>query len=255
MIRVLRADNPGPMTLTGTNTWLVPGDTGTVVVDPGPALDAHRDAILALGPVELILLTHRHRDHSDLAAELAGPTRAPVRAADASLCRLADPLRDGDRLPGDLEVLASPGHTDDSICLLHRDHHAVLTGDTVLGTGSSVILYGDGSVADSLASLEMLAQVTEKYGIRRLLPGHGPDVTDPSGRLAHDLGHRHERIRQVQQAVDSGVCGVVAVTDAVHAGLDAHLRPAARSSIAAHLDHLGALAADDPWLTRRRSDA
>src|SRR5699024_3639041 len=154
---LLRADNPGPMTLTGTNTWLLPGDAGTVVVDPGPALPEHRDAILAAGPVQLVVLTHRHRDHSELADELVARTGAPVRAADLTLCRGATPLTDGAWLPGGLQVVATPGHTDDSVCLLHDEGHAILTGDTVLGVGSSVILYGDGSVAASLASLQRLA--------------------------------------------------------------------------------------------------
>lgn len=248
MITVLRADNPGPMTLSGTNTWLVPGDVGIVVVDPGPELPGHLDAILTDVPVELIVLTHRHRDHSGLAPELSARTRAPVRAADPDLCRWADPLRDRDRLPGGLEVVATPGHTDDSVCLLHRDHHAILTGDTVLGVGSSVVLYGDGSVEASLTSLERLAGLVERHGIRRLLPGHGPGIADPADRLAHDLAHRHDRIDQVRRAVAEGVHDVAAVTAAVHIGLDARLLPAARSSIAAHLAHLGALAADDPWL-------
>lgn len=239
MINLLIADNPGPMTLTGTNTWLVLGDVGSVVVDPGPELIAHRDAILAAGPVELIVLTHRHLDHSDLAAELSSRTRAPVRAADATLCRWADPLRAGDRLPGGLEVIATPGHTDDSVCLLHREDHAILTGDTVLGQGSSVIGYGEGNVTDSLASLERLAGLIAQHHVERLLPGHGPVITDPAGRLAHDLAHRRDRIAQVARAVNHGIVDVAAVTEAVHDGLDPRLLPAARSSIAAHLEHLG----------------
>lgn len=245
---LLRADNPGPMTLTGTNTWLLAGDAGIVVVDPGPALPDHRDAILAAGPVELVVLTHRHRDHSELADELTERTGAPVRAADRALCRGAAPLTDGARLPGGLQVVATPGHTDDSICLLHDEGRVILTGDTVLGVGSSVILYGDGSVAASLASLQRLADLSQSHRVRNLLPGHGPAVPDPVARLEHDLAHRQDRIDQVGRAVRDGVAGVAAVTDRVHAGLDPRLREAARSSIAAHLDHLGALAADDPWV-------
>lgn len=247
MISVLRADNPGPMTLDGTNTWLVLADVGLVVVDPGPDLADHREAILAAGPVELIVLTHRHLDHSDLAHDLSAHTRAPVRAADPDLCRWAEPLHDGDQLPGGLEVITTPGHTDDSICLLQQEDRAILTGDTVLGRGSSVIAHGEGSVAASLASLAKLAELVDRHQIVRLLPGHGPEVGDPADRLAHDIAHRNDRIGQVARAVNHGATDVRTVTDVVHPGLEGRLLRAAQASIAAHLAHLGVLADDDPW--------
>lgn len=252
-VRHLLAPNPGPMTLSGTNTWLVPTGTGLVVIDPGPCDNDHLQGILGLASdlerrIELIVLTHRHHDHVDLAPALADATGAAIRAADPTLCRDAGPLADGESLPGGLTVVATPGHTDDSICLLHPGQRVLFTGDTVLGQGSSVIMYGDGSVTDSLASLARLVALTEQHQVDRILPGHGPEVLAPQARLRHDLAHRHERIAQVRSALDRGLATVTAVTEQVHAGLDPRLVPAARTSIAAHLAHLDALSAEDPWL-------
>lgn len=252
-VRSVLAPNPGPMTLTGTNTWLVPSADGMVVIDPGPAeidhLQGILDTVAATGrTVELVVLTHRHHDHVDLAEDLALRTGAPIRAVDPLLCRGAAPVGDGEELPGGLTVIATPGHTDDSICLLNNAERALFTGDTVLGTGSSVIMYGDGSVTDSLTSLARLVRITEEHHVDRILPGHGPEVLDPTARLRHDLAHRQERIAQVRSALSCGLATVGEVTDHVHAGLDPRLAGAARTSIAAHLDHLGALSADDPWL-------
>lgn len=252
MITNIRADNPGPMTLTGTNTWLIPAaEGGLVVVDPGPRLDDHQAGILAAGPIRSILLTHHHRDHSELAPALSELTGAPVRAADPRLCRGGDPLTDGELLPDGLQVVTTPGHTSDSVCLLHRDQRVILTGDTVLGQGSSVITYGDGSVSDSLTSLERLASLAVEWEVSRLLPGHGREVGDPLPRLQHDIAHRRDRIAQVERALADGAHGVVEVTAQVHAGLDPRLQAAAQTSIAAHLDYLDSLSADDPWLTGR----
>ena len=261
MIERVRADNPGPMTLTGTNTWLVAGPTGTVVADPGPDLPEHLERILAAaGTIGAIVLTHRHHDHSDLAGPLATRTAAPVLAADAQLCRGASPsdprarrgaLAAGAQLPGGLRVLTTPGHTDDSICLWHPASRSLLTGDTVLGQGSSVIAYPEGEVAASLASLTALVDFAEQHDVQQLLPGHGEVVTEPVVRLRHDLAHRHERIDQVKAAVATGHRTVAEVTAVVHAGLDERLVGAARASIAAHLAHLEALDDTDPWLAGR----
>ncbi|MFW6597796.1 MBL fold metallo-hydrolase [Propionibacteriaceae bacterium Y2011] len=250
-VRSVLAPNPGPMTLTGTNTWLVDTGNGVTVIDPGPDDDRHLTAILAAAPaVTTIVVTHRHHDHTDLAPRLAASTGATVRAADPVHChRGGAPLRDGDEPAPGLRVLSTPGHTDDSICLHHPASASLFTGDTVLGTGSSVIAYGEGNVGDSLASLHRLAVFAADHDISVLRPGHGPEVGDPVVRLRHDLAHRRERLAQVQQALDGGASGVVAVTDLVHGGLDARLLGPARSSIAAHLARLGALDPDDPWIT------
>lgn len=256
-VRRVLAPNAGPMTLDGTNTWLLPTMAGVVVVDPGPADPSHFQAVLAAadelgGTIGLVVLTHRHHDHVDLVPELVATTGATVRSVEASLCHGAAPLADGEELPGGLIVMLTPGHTDDSICLYSKENRVLLTGDTVLGRGSSVIMYGDGSVTDSLASLTRLADFATEWHVDRILPGHGPEVVDPVARLRHDLAHRRERISQVQAALDAGLRTVDEVTQRVHAGLDPQLAGAARTSIAAHLEHLGRLSSSDPYLEGSR---
>ncbi len=250
MIERVRADNPGPMTLTGTNTWLLPGVSGVVVVDPGPALPSHLAAIDQYGPVELVVLTHRHLDHS----ESAGTFDVPVRAVDPDF---GEPMAEGSTLPGGLVVLSTPGHTDDSVCLWHAASGALLTGDTLLGSGSSVIAHGEGCVSDSLESLARLVSFCRTAQVARLLPGHGePVVGDVTARVEHDLRHRQQRLAQVTAAVEAGAGSVVEVAGTVHPGVEAGLQAAAQSSVAAHLDHLGLLDPDDPWLVspRRRGE-
>lgn len=145
----LRAQNPGPMTLDGTNTWLLraPGREGLIVVDPGPDLPEHVQALAAAGPVELVLITHRHSDHTEAIDALHRLTGAPVRAALPEHCRAAQPLRDGERVVAagvELEVLATPGHTSDSLSFRVL-HDAPLPQPGPVGqTGSPVPAAVDG---------------------------------------------------------------------------------------------------------------
>src|SRR5450755_913342 len=117
---LVRADNPGPMTLDGTNTWILRGDAGVVVVDPGPSLPDHLDRLTSYGRVLLVLLTHGHADHAESAAALGDRTDAPVVAWDPLLCRHSEPFHDLDRLRVEglpaLTVVGTPGHTSDSVC-------------------------------------------------------------------------------------------------------------------------------------------
>ncbi len=162
------------MTLDGTNTWLIaePGSATAAVVDPGPDDEGHlrrvRDVAAAAGRrVTQILLTHGHRDHSAGAARLAGLTGAPVRAADPAH-RLGDEgLAAGDVLSAggcELRVIATPGHTGDSVCLQLPADGALLTGDTVLGRGTTVIA-GDGNLGDYLGSLDRLRALADSAGL------------------------------------------------------------------------------------------
>ena len=260
---VLRADNPGPMTLDGTNSYLIGAGPGTVVVDPGPDDPAHLDGLLAAAAeradgVELILLTHAHDDHSGGAARLQAKTGAPVRAADPGYCLGGGkPLEPGERIVAagtSLEVLSTPGHTADSVCFRLADG-SVLTGDTVLGRGSTVIAAPDGSLRDYLESLARLADC----GPVTMLPGHGPVRSDLAEAVAGYRGHRAERLTQIRSALVSlgrlmaGPTGpdwvggppdairaplVVAVTDAVYAQVDPALRTAAEQSVWAQLEYL-----------------
>ena len=238
------APNPGPMSLDGTNSYVIaaPGADSTVVVDPGPLDAGHLTALAGAGRVELILLTHHHPDHTEAAAEFHRMTGAPVRALDAALCLGAGPLEDGEVLEAAgvrIEVLETPGHTADSVCLYlpdDGDGGSVLTGDTILGRGTTVIAFPDGRLGDYLASLRRL----ETFGDAAALPAHGP-VLPSVGQIARAyLAHREERLGQVRAALEQlgPDAPIAAVTDAVYTDIDASVRRAAENSVAAQLDYL-----------------
>lgn len=245
------APNPGPMTLDGTNTWRItaPGapQAPAVVVDPGPDDDGHLRRVAAAGPVALVVVTHRHRDHTAGAARFAQLTGAPVRGADPAECVAAAPLEDGEILEvggaARLRVVTTPGHTTDSICLELLDGDgvtvAVLTGDTILGRGTTVIAHPDGRLGPYLDSLRRLGRL----GPVPVLPGHGPVRPDLAAVCAEYLTHRGQRLEQVRAVLDRiGPNATVAeVTDVVYDFLDPAdhtLRGAAERSVAAQLDHL-----------------
>lgn len=238
---VLLANNPGKMSLEGTNTWFLraPGHEAAIVVDPGPRSREHVDRIAAHGPVALVLITHRHHDHTGAIARIHRLTSAPVRAVTPKYLRGdARPLSDGEVISAagiEVTVVATPGHTADSVSFVMDD--AVLTGDTILGTGSSVIDTKDGTVADYLASLDRLEQLGEG---RVLLPGHGPERADTAVLAREYRAHREQRLDQVRGALD--VLGADAspmkVVRHVYADVDKKLWPAARMSVKAQLDYL-----------------
>jgi glyoxylase-like metal-dependent hydrolase (beta-lactamase superfamily II) len=246
-LRMIRAANPGPMTLDGTNTWLV-GDPGlgpAAVLDPGPLLEEHLDAIVAAAPgVAVVLLTHRHLDHSQAAAALADRARCDVRAADPALRVGPSGLDDGERLelPGAvLTVLATPGHTSDSVSmLLEGDDGLVrlLSGDMVLGRGTTVITYPDGDLGAYLDSLARLQRVVAERDVVEILPGHGPVVTDPADWLAHYREHRLERLDQVRAALAAGARTPADVVARVYPEVGRGLWPAAEQSVRAQLAYL-----------------
>ncbi len=211
MTRLVRAPNPGPMTLEGTNTWLV-GRRTVLVVDPGPADDAHLEAVLAevgrdSGRLGGVLLTHRHADH---AAALDHPVLqravaeagAPVMALDPRLGQppewsLLDPASDETTV-----VLPLPGHTDDSLALLLPRRGEVLTGDTVLGRGTSVVAHPDGDLTSYLDSLERLLALGDGgAGPWTGLPGHGPVLPDLVAAVHELRAHRRARVDQVRAAL------------------------------------------------------
>ncbi|MBN0039223.1 MBL fold metallo-hydrolase [Cellulosimicrobium cellulans] len=291
---VLRADNPGPMTLDGTRSYVLraPGSATCVVVDPGPDDAAHLDALAATGPVELVLVTHRHADHTAGAPGLRERTGAPVRAADPAHCHGGEPLRDGEVIDAAglrVVVLATPGHTADSVCLVLPDDGpvapardltgggaspgretpgdaapggtrsgeaatggaaspsgtTVLTGDTVLGTGTTVIAEPDGSLGTYLASLDAIEAVASTgTGRAKGLPGHGPVVDDLAERVRAYREHRLERLAQVRAALDAlGLTAgardaVEQVIARVYADVDPSVLGAARQSVAAQLAFL-----------------
>jgi glyoxylase-like metal-dependent hydrolase (beta-lactamase superfamily II) len=245
--RCVLAPNPSPMTLDGTNTWLIaePGSAAAIVIDPGPEDEGHlvrvRDLAAGAGQrVALIVLTHRHSDHSAGAARFAELTGAPVRAVDPEQ-RLGDEgLSAGDVLTGagcELRVLATPGHSSDSVCLQLPADGAVLTGDTVLGRGTTVI-GGDGSLTDYLGSLRRLRALADETDLRVLLPGHGPLLPRPAETLDYYLAHRAERLAEVQAALTAGDTTPDQIVERVYAAVPRAVWPAARVSVRAQLDYL-----------------
>lgn len=249
------APNPGPMTLSGTNTWVLgrPDRGPVLVVDPGPDDEEHLHRVLGTAGcrVSAVLVTHRHLDHVAGAARFAGLAGCGVRAVDPAWRVGEDGLADGAVLEVDgarVEVLATPGHTEDSVSLLltHRTDDAeqdeqveLLTGDTVLGFGSTVITHPDGDLGAYLASLDRLLDVVTTRGVARVLPGHGPVVADPRGVLEGYRRHRQERLAQVREAVVAGASSPEDVVRAVYPEvLGTPLERAALQSARAQLDHL-----------------
>lgn len=239
---VLLCDNPGLMTLEGTNTWVLrgPGSDEIVIVDPGPDDDAHIARIAELGTVALVLISHKHEDHTGGIDKLVELTGATVRSVGSGFLRgLGGPLTDGEVIDAAglrIKVMATPGHTVDSLSFVLDD--AVLTADTVLGRGTTVIDTEDGSLRDYLESLQRL----QGLGARTVLPGHGPDLPDLQAVTAMYLAHREERLDQVRAALrelgeDAGARQVV---EHVYTDVDQKLWDAAEKSVQAQLDYLRA---------------
>lgn len=242
------APNPSPYTLDGTNTWVLrePGSTAAVVVDPGPLHEGHLAAVLAAvekegARVAQILLTHGHADHSESAVRFAELTGAPVRALDPAHRLGSEGLADGDVVDvGGLElrVIGTPGHTGDSLSFLLPADRAVLTGDTVLGRGTTLVAYPDGTLADYLESLRVLREAAAAHEFDTVLPGHGPVLEDALGVLDFYLAHRRERLGQVEAALAAGDSTAAEVVRRVYASVDQALWPAAELSVRAQLHYL-----------------
>ncbi|PRX99484.1 MBL fold metallo-hydrolase [Allonocardiopsis opalescens] len=246
--RCVLADNPGPMTLTGTNTWILaePGASSALVVDPGPDDPAHLRRVLAaldargLRPAAA-LLTHRHLDHSGGARRFHELTGAPVRALDPHYRFGAEGLTDGDVIEADgleLRVVGAPGHTSDSLAFHLPADGALLTGDTVLGRGTTVIAPDGGSLGDYLASMERLRALAASTGMRALLPGHGPLSTAPLDLIDAYLRHRTERLAEIRAAIAAGARTDEEVVAAVYHDVDDSVLTAALFSVRAQLDYL-----------------
>ena len=242
------APNPSPWTLDGTNTWLIGAADGgaALVVDPGPDDPGHRAAIAATADergwrIESVLLTHGHIDHAEGARTLAQALGVGVRALDAEQ-RLGDEgLSGGDIVRcGDLEVhvVDTPGHSGDSLSFHLPQDESLLTGDTVLGRGTSLVAWPEGRLGDYLDSLRRLRALAESTGIRRLLPGHGPVLADPLGVLDAYLEHRLARLAEVEEVVRGGVSDPAAVVAIVYADVPKEVWPAAELTVRAQLDFL-----------------
>ena len=215
----VRAHNPSPITLDGTNSYVVEG----WVVDPGPADSGHMAAVLEAAGGELagIVLTHTHPDHAE---------GAPALAERAGGAPIVTP-RDGQEV-GPFRAIATPGHSPDSVCLLRGA--VCFTGDTVLGEGSVFIAPGGGALAAYLDSLRRLRALELDW----LCPGHGPFVTDPRGKIDEYLEHRLDRERRLVAALDRGARTDDELLDAAWSDVPPELRPVARITLQAHLEKL-----------------
>lgn len=256
--RCVLAPNPGLMTLDGTNTWVLrePGAERSVVVDPGPLHDDHLDAVAEIaGQVDTVIVTHHHIDHTEAARSFAERMGCGVRGLDPEQCWRADPLTDGEAIDvGGLrvDVVTTPGHTADSISLLLPADRALLTGDMVLGRGTTVVVHPDGQIGPYLDSIEKMRALVTGGRVASLWPAHGPVLDDAAAVLDYYLVHRHERLAQVEAAL--GRLGVDAadfgpdvaedpdlprrVVEVVYADVDESLWGAAEWSVRAQLAYL-----------------
>lgn len=259
---VVLCDNPSYQALEGTNSWLIraPGDSRSVIIDPGPHDEGHLNVLRTMATkdgaeVALILITHHHPDHAEGADRLRQFTGAPVRGIDGRYCSGADVVADGeliriDGLTSTIEVVATPGHTDDSVCyLIHTDGGAagtgddvegVVTGDTIAGRHTTMISETTGNLGDYLDSLRLLRE--RGRGVR-LLPGHGPDRTDTAEVAEKYLQRRELRLRQVTDALETlGEDATVGeIVDEIYTDVDPVLRDSAKQSTRVALRHLGKL--------------
>lgn len=233
IIRDITAPNPGPFTLSGTRTYLL-GDA--TIVDPGPAIDSHIDAIRAAMPsLRTILITHRHDDHAPAAVPLKRATGARIVAPRGVLddAIVDQRVAGGESVVIDdetLAVIATPGHTGEHVCFLSGAGD-LFTGDTVLGEGTTTIFPPDGSMSDYIASLRRLLT----HNPKRIFPGHGPTHEDACALIEQYIQHRLRREQEVLDSVASGAIAAAAIRERMYPDLDPRLRGAAEIQIAAHL--------------------
>ncbi|HET6625014.1 MAG TPA: MBL fold metallo-hydrolase [Nocardioidaceae bacterium] len=249
------APNPDIMTLDGTNTWVLrePGARHSVVIDPGPEITSHLDTVAELaGDVSVVLLTHGHADHSEAARSFAERMGCGVRALDPQHRLGSEGLGDGDVVAVDgleVRVVGTPGHTSDSLSFVLPAERAVLTGDTVLGRGTTVVAHPDGRLGAYLDSLHRLHALAEAQEVSTVWPGHGPVIDDALGVLDHYLAHRRQRLDQVREALREVEQQPVSerpaaddlprqVVEKVYADVDPVLWGAAELSVRAQIDYL-----------------
>ena len=205
--RCVLAPNASVMTLDGTNTWVLrePDSSRSVVVDPGPSIMSHLDEVeSAAGDVATVLLTHHHADHAEAAREFAERVGCGVRALDPAYRLGSEGLNEGDVVSVDgleIRVVATPGHSSDSLSFVLPAEGACLTGDTVLGRGTTVVAHPDGQLGAYLDSLDRLHALASEHEITTIWPGHGPVIDEALPVLDYYRAHRRERLEQVEAAV------------------------------------------------------
>lgn len=231
-VRLILAPNPSPMTLEGTNTYLIGDDSSLVIMDPGPNHDEHLasiEAAVAGASVQTILLTHKHYDHAEIAERAGQLFDAPVASNDGPG---EERIADGDRL-GPLKAVATPGHSSDHLCFLLEPERTLFSGDHILGRGTTVVAHPDGDMAAYLASLDRLRGLP----VDRIYPGHGPVLDDPPAVIEEYIEHRKMRERQVIDglATAHGPVTPEELVARIYADVDPVLHPVAAMSVRAHL--------------------
>lgn len=255
LIRRVVAHNPGPFTYLGTGTYII-GNGEVAVIDPGPDLDDHLQAIMAATAGERIthiFVTHNHMDHSPLARPLARITGATIYACamqglptesevrlEAGDDRVFTPdvgLCDGGLFPGGdwtLEAIPTPGHTSNHMCYALQEENALFCGDHIMGWSTTVISPPDGDMGDYFASLERV----KARDFTTLWPTHGPPITDPAPFVQAYIDHRRAREAQIVAALDSGIAQIKPMVAELYKAVDARLHPAAAHSVMAHMVQL-----------------
>lgn len=230
------AANPGLMTYHGTNTYLIESADGRFILDPGPAQDqAHLSVLGSLRDIAGIIVSHHHADHFGAVQGLRDGTGLRVHAFE----RFADDaflpdilLRDGDRIAG-LEVLHTPGHASDHLCLAREDG-VLFSGDHVMGWNSSIVPLPDGDMGDYCHNLERLLGRDD----RLYLPGHGPAITDPRPHVRRLLDHRLKREAEILAAITAAPEAPLGLSQRLYGKTDPHLAWAAQRNVEAHLRKL-----------------
>lgn len=255
LIRRVTANNPGGFTFKGTGTYIV-GKGEVAVIDPGPLMNDHVEALLAAiegETVTHILITHTHMDHSPAAEPLKKLTGAPTLAYgphggekkdDGAREEGADwkfqpdiKLEDGDVIEGDgwtFEAVFTPGHTSNHMCFGLREEKALFTGDHVMGWSTSVVSPPDGNMSDYFNSLKKLLDRDDEI----YWPTHGPAITNPQSFVRAYLVHRRQREAQILRQIEEGHTTIPAMVETMYADIDKRLHPAARRSVLAHLIHM-----------------
>lgn len=244
-LNVVRAPNPGPLTLDGTCTYVV-GGREVIVIDPGPADPAHLDAVLRAIPSKArvvgVAITHAHADHAEAAAPLAERLSVDILASQATAEKLGlgrlRMLEEGSTIEFDdgdaLSTLSTPGHSADHLCFLWREAKALFCGDLVLGAGSAMIAPPDGDMAAYLDTLRRLRSLH----LLVLYPGHGPPVEDPAAKIDEYVAHRLEREAQILDALRAGAVTIPEIRERVYGPLERALAYGAEANIEAHLTKL-----------------
>lgn len=278
IVRIV-ARNPGPFTFKGTNTYLV-GSTSLAVIDPGPDDASHRAAILKAAsgrPITHLIVTHAHRDHVDGVAKLKAKTGALTvafpRDPEAGRIALSNSpsgsyfvdydfkpdlaVKGGDSIEGEdwaLDVIHTPGHAPDHLCLALKGRSVVFSGDHVMAWNTTVIAPPEGRMADYVSSLEILLDRADQV----FLPGHGGRLTDPQRTVKAYLLHRRWREQSVLDALAAGATTIRRIVPQVYQSLSPHLIPAATLSVQAHVEYLiekGLVASDLPLTPDRALSA